>query len=332
MQLHTLLRHTSTAVLGFAACAAFSSVQAATSTLTVGAPTWIGCSPYYVAAALDLYKKHDLKVVWKTFTDPAAMPAALSGGSLDAALVTYDQVIGAAGQGQSYKVVLPVDYSNGGDAILAAKPIAKVSELKGKKVAYAPLSPSDFLLAYALKVNGLSVKDISHVNMAPEAVPAAMASGAVPVGVTYEPSISQIMASGKDKFQVIYSSKEAPGLIADVIAVDAKKLSKNSKAIQALAASYADAMAYMKAKPAESAKLIGKAMGISDKEAMEQLTGVYNIPPNEMAKSFAKSAETTSYYASGAIINEILVANKQIKKPVDIASTLDDRFVKAMAK
>ena len=42
--------------------------------------------------------------------------------------------------------------------------------------------------------------------------------------------------------------------------------------------------------------------------------------------------ETTSYYASGAIINEILVANKQIKKSVDIASTLDDRFVKAMAK
>jgi len=28
--------------------------------------------------------------------------------------------------------------------------------LKGKKVAYAPLSPSDFLLAYALKINGMS--------------------------------------------------------------------------------------------------------------------------------------------------------------------------------
>ena len=328
MQLHTLFRRTSIAFVGLTTAAIFSSAQAAT-TLTIGAPTWIGCSPYYVAAALDLYKKHDLKVVWKTFTDPAAMPAALSGGSLDAALVTYDQVIGAAGQGQKFKVVLPVDYSNGGDAILAAKPIAKIAELKGKKVAYGPLSPSDFLLAYALKTNGLTPKDISPVNMAPEAVPAAMASGAVRVGVTYEPSISQIMSTGKDKFQVIYSSKDAPGLIADVIAVDAKKIDKNSKAIQALALSYGEALAYMKDKPAEAAKLIGKAMGITDKEAMEQLTGVYNIPPAEMAKSFAKSTETTSYYASGAIINDILVKNKQIKKPVDIASTLDDRFVKA---
>lgn len=331
MQLHTFIRCTSIAFVGLTAVSVFSSAQAA-STLTVGAPTWIGCAPYYVASALDLYKKYDLKVVWKTFTDPAAMPAALSGGSLDAALVTYDQVIGAAGQGQQFKVVLPVDYSNGGDAILAAKPIAKIAELKGKKVAFGPLSPSDFLLSYALKVNGLTPKDISPVNMAPEAVPAAMASGAVQIGVTYEPSISQIMASGKDKFQVIYSSKEAPGLIADVIAVDAKKIDKNSKAITALAASYADAIAYMKAKPAESAKIIAKAMGITDKEAMEQLTGVYNIPPSEMAKSFAKAKETTSYYASGAIINDILVKNKQIKKPVDITSTLDDRFVKAMAK
>ena len=79
---------------------------------------------------------------------------------------------------------MPIDYSNGGDAIVADKSIAKVADFKGKKVGFNPLSPSDFLLSYALKVNGLSDKDITAVNMTPEAVPAAMASGQLSIGRT----------------------------------------------------------------------------------------------------------------------------------------------------
>ncbi len=325
----TLLRHARSLAIGIAGAFMISGAQAATS-MKIGLTTWIGYSPFYVADALNLYKKHGLKVSLQTFPDPAQLPAAMSGGAVDGALMTYDQVIGAAGQGQAFKVVLPVDYSNGGDAVLAAKPISKISELKGKKVAYAPLSPSDFLISYALKANGLSIKDITPVNMTPEAIPAAMASGAVPVGVTYEPNVSQILATPGNKFSVIYSSKEAPGLIADVLAFDAKKIAKNGKEIAAIVQVYIEAMDYMKAKPAEAAKLIAKAVGVSEKEVGEQLSGVYNIPKAELAKPFIQAKETTSYYTSGAIINDILVKSEQIKKPVDIASTLDDQFVKAI--
>ena len=64
-----------------------------------------------------------------------------------------------------------------GDAIVADSSIAKVADFKGKKIGYNPLSPSDFLLSYALKTVNLSEKDITPVSMTPEAVPAAMASG-----------------------------------------------------------------------------------------------------------------------------------------------------------
>lgn len=301
-------------------------------TLKLGLTTWIGYSPFYVAGALDLYKKYDLKVTLQTFSDPAMLPSALAGGAIDSALMTYDQVVGADAQGQNFKVVMPVDYSYGGDAVVAAKPISKISDLKGKKVAYAPLSPSDFLLAYALKINGMSDKDIQPVNMTPEAVPAAMASGAVPAGVTYEPNVSQIVSTGKGKYHVIYSSREAPGIITDVLVFDAKRPGKDDKQIMALMRGYLDGLAYMKAKPAEAAKLIGKAVGVSDKEAIEQLKGVYNIPLKEMSKTYAQGKDTTSFYVSGGIINEILQKNGQIKKPAAIPATLDDRYVKALLK
>lgn len=328
MRLNTLLK----TLLATATGVLLAAGAQAAPTLKLGLTTWIGYSPFYVADALDLYKKYDLKVNLQTFTDPAMLPSALAGGAIDGALMTYDQVIGAAGQGQAFKVVMPVDYSYGGDAVLAAKPISKISELKGKKVAYAPLSPSDFLIAYALKINGMSDKDIQPVNMTPEAVPAAMASGAVPAGVTYEPNVSQIVATGKGKYQVIYSSREAPGIITDVLAFDAKRIGKDDKQIIALMRGYLDALAYMKAKPAEAAKLIGKAVGVSDKEALEQLTGVYNIPLKEMPKTYAKGKDTTSFFVSGEVINDILLKNGQIKKAVAIPSTLDDRYVKTLLK
>jgi NitT/TauT family transport system substrate-binding protein len=311
-----------------AALATAASACFAAAPLNVGTVIWIGYGPFYVAESLDLYKKYGLSVKLQVFSDPALIPAALAGGSVQGAMVTYDQVIGQAAKGMAQKVVMPIDYSYGGDAIVASKNITKVSDFKGKKIGFNPLSPSDFLLSYALKSNGLGDKDITPVSMTPEAVPAAMASGQMPIGVTYEPSVSQVIGQGKgQKFHVVYSSKNAPGLIADVLVFDEKFIKSNPAEITGIMRAYLDGIAYMKAKPEESAKIIGKFMGISAKEVKEQLSGVYNIPLNEMPKAFKKSNETTSYYASGEIISGILKAKGQIDKIPPTEATMDAQFV-----
>jgi NitT/TauT family transport system substrate-binding protein len=316
--------------LGAALTVAAGAASAATQ-LNVGTVVWIGYGPFYVAEAMDMFKKNGVSVKLQVFADPALIPAALAGGSVQGAMLTYDQVIGQVAKGMQQKVVMPIDYSNGGDAIVAAKAITKIADFKGKKVGFNPLSPSDFLLSYALSSNGLSDKDITAVNMTPEAVPAAMASGQMPIGVTYEPSLSQIVKQGGgQKFHVVYSSKNAPGLIADVLVFDDKFIKANPKDIAAIMKSYLDGMAFMKAKPDEAAKIIGKFMGVSAKEVKEQLPGVYNIPLAEMPKAFVKSKETTSYYASGAVIGGILKAKAQIDKIPPTESTMDAQFVTAL--
>jgi NitT/TauT family transport system substrate-binding protein len=228
---------------------------------------------------------------------------------------------------------MPIDYSNGGDAIVTTMAVTKVSEFKGKKIGFNPLSPSDFLLSYALKTNGLSDKDITAVNMTPEAVPAAMASGQMPIGVTYEPSLSQIVGTdGGKKFHVVFSSKNAPGLIADVLVFEDKAIKARPADISSVMKAYLDGMAYMKAKPDEAAKIIGKAMGVTPKEVKEQLSGVYNIPLAEMPKAFTKGKETTSYFASGEIISGILKAKGQITTVPTTESTIAPQFVGELTK
>ena len=314
------------AALALSASASFAATQ-----LNIGTVVWIGYGPFYVAEAMDMFKKYKLSVKLQVFSDPALIPAALAGGSVQGAMVTYDQVIGQVAKGMAQKVVMPIDYSNGGDAIVASKSITRVSEFKGKKIGFNPLSPSDFLLSYALKTNNLTDKDITPVNMTPEAVPAAMASGQMPIGVTYEPSLSQVVSQGGgQKFHVVFSSKDAPGLIADVLVFDDKFIKSNPKEIDGVMRAYLDGMAYMKAKPEESAKIIGKFMGVSAKEVKEQLSGVYNIPLNEMPKAFKPAKETTSYFGSGDIIGNLLKAKGQIDKVPPTESTIDAQFVNAL--
>src|SRR3546814_3849076 len=106
-------------------------------------------------------------------------------------MLTYDQVVASVAKGLKHRVVMPIDFSNGGDAIVADASVQSVADFKGKKVGFNPLSPSDFLLAYALQQNGMSDKDIDAVNMTPEGIPGAMASGNLPIGVTYEHNRSE---------------------------------------------------------------------------------------------------------------------------------------------
>jgi len=315
------------------ALATASSFAAGVTNMKIATVVWIGYGPFYVAESLDLFKKYNLKVSLQVFSDPALIPPAIASGAVDGGMLTYDQVVGQVAAGKAMKVVMPIDYSNGGDAIVADAAIKSVKDFKGKKVGYNPLSPSDFLLSYALKVNGMTEKDISPVSMTPEAVPAAMASGQLPVGVTYEPSLSQILGQGGGKkFKVVFSSKDAPGLIADVLVFDDKAIKAKPTEISGIIKAYLDGMAYMKAKPDEAAKIIGKFMGVSAKEAKEQMGGVYNIPLAEMPKAFATGKDTTSYFASGEVIGQLLKAKGQISAVPAIEATFDASIVKGLVK
>lgn len=300
--------------------------------LKLGTVVWAGYAPFYVADQLDLYKAHDLKVELQFFNDPALIPSAMLGSALDGGMLTYDQVVSSAAKGLKHKVVMPIDFSNGGDAIVADKSITSVADFKGKKIGFNPLSPSDFLLAYALKINGLSDKDISPVNMTPEGIPGAMASGSLPVGVTYEPNVSQILGMPGDKFHVVYSSKNAPGLITDVLVFDEKVIAKKPAAIKALIQGYLDGLAYIQSHPDESAKIIAKVLGVSPEEAKEQMSGVYNIPLAEMGANFTPSEATSSFFGSGAVIAKLLKDNGQIAVIPDFASTFDAQFVEALTQ
>ncbi len=317
------------AFTGCCMIAGLSAAKAATP-FTLGAVQWIGYGPIYVALDQGYFAQNGLAVKIVNFDDNASMPGAVYTGQVDAATLTYDQVIGANSNGWNLKVVQPIDYSAGADAIVATTAITSIAQIKGMKVAYAPLSPSDFLLGYALKKYGMTEADITSVNSPAEGVASIMAGGSTNVGVTYEPTVSAIVASGGGaKFHVIFSSKEAPGLITDVITVNEKFIKNHPGEISAFLKSFIEGEAFMKSHPDQADAIIGKAIGVSASDAAAQLTGVQNPSLAEMPAVLTKSSKLPSFYVTGPVIGKLLLSEKQIKTMPPIAGTIDASFVNA---
>jgi NitT/TauT family transport system substrate-binding protein len=319
--------------LGLAAAAPPARAAApALDPMTIGVVIWIGYGPFYVADALGLWKNHGMKVRLQVFNDPALIPPAIAGNAVEGGIVTYDQVIGQDAKGQHQAVVMPVDYSDGGDAIVAAASVKSVADFKGQKIAFNSLSPSDFLLSYALSTQGLSEKDIVSADMTPEAIPAAMVAGRIRIGVTYEPFVSQITQQGGGKeFRVIYSSHDAFGLICDVLAFDRRQIARHPAEIKAVLQGYFDGLDYMRKYPDKSAEIIGKFMGISPAEVKAQLHVIHNPTLQEMLANLARSRSTASFAVSAPIIGKILKAKGQIDKEPPFEETVDDEFLRALA-
>ncbi len=309
-------------------CPALAQAESA---VKMGVVTWIGYGPIYCAAAKGFYSNHGLHVQLINFSDNSVMAGALQSGQIDATTLTYDQVISANARGWKLKVVMPVDYSVGGDAILATSAIQSIRELKGRKVAFMPASPSDFLLGYALAKDGMSERDVQPINTTPEGVVGIMAGGSADVGVSYEPNVSVLVKSGGGKrFHVLLSSREARGMITDVLVLKDSTIAANQKLVDALIRGTLDGLAFMQAEPDAALGIIAKTLDISAAEVRAQLPNIENPGLANLGDAFKKAAALPSFYASGKIIGDILMREGQITALPPIELTYDATFVNAL--
>jgi NitT/TauT family transport system substrate-binding protein len=206
-----------------------------------------------------------------------------------------------------------------------------IQDLKGRKVAFQTLSPSDFLLGYALAQRGLSQKDLQPVNVTPEAVVATMATGAVDAGVTYQPSVSMILKLGGGKlYHVLLSSRDARGMITDVLAVRDSTIARNPGLVAGLIRGTMEGLAFMHRDPAKAAAIIAKTLDISPADVQAQLPNVENPSLAQLSDVFRKSEVLPSFHASGKVIGEILRRQGQIQVLPVIDDTYDARFVTAL--
>jgi NitT/TauT family transport system substrate-binding protein len=218
-------------------------------------------------------------------------------------------------------MVYLTDTSAGADAILAKKEIADIKGIKGKKVAATLGQCNQLLLDKALEKAGMTEKDIQLVNMNPDDAGAAFAAGQIDVAVTWEPWITKV--SGEKKGHVIFSSKEVPNLILDVLAISKKVAMTKAAETKAFLKGLNRGYDFVVAHPDDAAVIAGKALEQKPDEvkAMLPKVNLYGLAKNTelMAGPAAEATKAVAKFFKDHKVNDTLV---------DTSSIYDASFLK----
>lgn len=160
-------------------------------TLNVGDQAGSGAQALLTAAGL--INKLPFKVHWSDFTSGPPMLQAMGAGSVDIGAVGDAPPIFAAAGGEKIAVVAATVGNPKGTALLVPKgsSIHSVAQLKGKKIAVAEGSSSNYHLVAVLKQARLTPKDVTIVNLQPAQAAAAFASGQVDAWDVWSPFAEQ---------------------------------------------------------------------------------------------------------------------------------------------
>jgi NitT/TauT family transport system substrate-binding protein len=248
------------AALAFVAAAfAGPTTTKASTDINLAFSTWNGYIGLVIADKEGYFKKHGLNVKTTVIEDPVQRFAALKAGKLQAIATTVDTFSRTNAQGIASTMVLGLDASVGGDGIVADKSIKSIKALKGQKVAVSNGSTSQWMLAYVLSKNGMSLDDVNQIDMTAGDAGAAFAAGKVPVAVTWQPWLDR--ANSNPKGHVLVDTKKYSTIIVDEVAFATSYVKDHPAQVKQFIAAYSDALKLLKSNPAKAFGDVTKYLG-----------------------------------------------------------------------
>ena len=292
----------------------------------VGVSDWTGWVAWYVAKEQGYFKKYgaDVNLVW--FANYSDSIAALSTGRLDANSQTWSDTLGPLAKGLPLKVVLVNDNSAGNDAVMAGSAVKAIADLRGHKVALEQYSISHFVLYTALERNGLTPKDVNVVNLSAGDAAAAFIGGRVDAAVVWNPWISQIEKSGKGR--AIFTSKDMPGLIPDLLVAQAQAVQAKRKDLIAMIRAWFDTEAFIRAEPDRAVAIMSKVVGLAPEQYRVFLPGTHFFDATANQEAFDPK-NPKGLVNVAPTIAAFLASNKLIDGQPDAAKAVDRSLLDA---
>ena len=112
--------------------------------LRIGYLTWVGLGPLFVAKEKGFFAKERVEVELINMAIHEAMYAGLFAGQIDVIDATVDDMLPNFDPEQPYVCVFTMTESLGADGIVANNDIRSIADLKGKAVAFAERTVSQF--------------------------------------------------------------------------------------------------------------------------------------------------------------------------------------------
>ena len=297
------------------------SASAQETKVSIGISGWTGFAPLTLAKEAGIFKKNGLDVSIRKIPQKDRH-LAIASGDIQCAATTVETWVIWNANGVATKQIFQLDKSYGADGMAVRNDVKSIKELKGKTVlASAPGTAPYFTLAWFLKKNGLSVKDVTVANLEPAAAAQAFISGQGDAAMTYEPYLSKVREA-PDKGKIIATTLDYP-MIMDTVGCTPKFLAENKTAGKALADSYFQAVDMIAKEQAKAYEI----MGADVKQSGEQFgnSAKYLRWQDKAANQKFFAGELQAFSKEAA---ELLLEIGIIKQIPNINDIIDTSFIK----
>lgn len=274
-----------------------------------------------LAKAKGLYEeefaKDGITVKYDLYLAGPPMNEAFAGGRADFGQMGDMPPILARSAGVDIKIISRAGYTPAGNA-LVIRPDSQytaVKELKGKKIATQVGSSAHHFLILVLKENGLTVNDVSIVNLPAPDHRAALETGNVEAIATWEPWYSTLEAAQAVK-PLVDSSQGAKRYLSVMVArndfarrypdIVERFLKVNEKAAD-----------FIRKNPAEAAEIIAK-------ESKLPVVAFARVVKSTDWDSTITPADLDAFQK----VKVFLQDTKVLKKDFDLGELFDDRYLK----
>ncbi len=173
-----------------------------------------------------------------------------------------------------------------------------------------------------LEANDLTVNDITLMNARGEQMPELVESGKVQAGNTWEPHLSKAIAAG---LRVLFTSKQTPGLIPDVMVFQASVLRERPDDVRAFIKAWFQAVDYWKVNPKEGNALIANALKL--KPETISLTGVKLFTLKDNKQAFTPGTNTESLHYTTQLYSNFFAQTNSLNYHPDGNQLLDSSFL-----
>ncbi len=288
--------------------------------ITIGMSGWTGFAPLTLAEQAGLFRANGIEVETK-FVPQRERNLALASGALNCVVTTVDtQILWASAIPLTQVLVL--DRSKGGDGIGVRPSIGSFADLKGKTIAVdGPGTSPYFLMAYMLRENGMSVRDVQTATLAPQPAAQAFVAGQFDACATYEPYLSQVRGMGADKGKILATTTQYP-CIVDTLAFQPAFIQANRDAVRRVVKGWFDAVEMIGKEPDRSFEIMGRRVNQSGEQfkASAQYIEWLDLPKN---RDYVAAGLPEFQRKAHAVQRETGV----VRQDVDLSKLLDTSFL-----
>lgn len=290
--------------------------------LKIGYSFWPASFPMEIAEEKGFFTEQGVDVEPAYEADYLVPLTNFAAGQYDGLLTTLGSLISLAENDPNIQIVTVLDESAGIDVVAASSHIDSIADLKGKRIGVKLGDFGELFVTTMLEQHGLTTDDVSLVNVEGQDIPNRLQTNDIQAGHIWEPYLSEAVEAGN---RVIFSSKQTPGLIPDVVVFRSRVVHDRPEAVQAFVRGWFQAQDYWKTNPAESNAIIAKRLEIEPKDISTEGIRLYDLDANLTA--FTRSSTTDSLYYTAKRYADFFIRKGGLSTAPDIEKLIVPTFV-----